>query len=111
MGIIDIIALSSSGVVGVQSTGTDFSGHFKKMTESHPDMCAHWLIAPGTLLLLIGWRKIKGDIKIEHYEPRLKYITSKHLIPNLEHMGRKDLIQPLLDAEERKGTEQWKKKS
>ena len=60
-GIIDIIALDPSrGVVGVQSTGTDFAGHHNKLTQERAQECVNWLETPGAVLELWGWRKIKA---------------------------------------------------
>lgn len=77
-GIIDIIALDPErGVVGVQSTGQDFAGHHRKLTEEKAQECIHWLETPGTVLELWGWRKIKvkrgGKAKI--WEPRIRVYT------------------------------------
>lgn len=91
-GVIDIIALTSEGVLGVQSTGTDFSGHWKKLTMTNAVDSAHWLRTPGTALLLIGWRKVKGETKKEHYEPRLQYVTMNDLREGLVIHRREDLL-------------------
>lgn len=74
-GIIDIVALDPQrGVIGVQSTGTDFAGHHKKLTEERAQECINWLSTPGTQLELWGWRKVKvkrgGKAKV--YAPRVK---------------------------------------
>ena len=59
-GILDIISLDPQrGVVGIQSTGTGFSAHLKKLTEERHQECCDWLSTPGTRLELWGWRKIK----------------------------------------------------
>lgn len=59
-GIIDIIALDpEKGVVGVQSTGQDFSGHVKKLRDEKAQETLDWLSVPGTSLELWGWRKVK----------------------------------------------------
>lgn len=50
-GIIDILALDPQrGVVGVQSTGQDFAGHLRKLTEEKAQECLDWLTTPGTAL-------------------------------------------------------------
>ena len=74
-GILDIIALDPQrGVVGVQSTGTAFAAHHKKLTEERAQECVHWLETPGTALELWGWRKVKvkrgGKAMI--WRPRVK---------------------------------------
>ena len=58
-GFIDIIAISKAdGVVGIQSCGSDFNGHIKKITEERREEVMAWLEA-GASLQLIGWRKLK----------------------------------------------------
>lgn len=91
-GIIDIIALSATGVIGVQSTGTDFAGHRRKLTESHAVQSALWLLTPGTELMLIGWRKVKRNTGREHYEPRIEMLRLEHLVGGLEALKRYDLL-------------------
>lgn len=59
-GIIDILALDpQAGVIGVQSTGQDFAGHVRKLTEERYQEVIDWLSTPGTRLELWGWRKVK----------------------------------------------------
>lgn len=73
--IIDIIALDKErGVVGVQSTGTSFAQHHKKLTEERKQECIDWLETPGTALELWGWRKVKrGNRQV--MVPRLRIYT------------------------------------
>lgn len=82
LGIIDIIALDfEQGVVGVQSTGQDFAGHWQKLTGSHADMSALWLRTPGTRLELWGWRKLKPrGTNRQVWMPRIKEITLRDLL-------------------------------
>ena len=59
-GIIDIIAIDARrGIGGVQSTGSDFAGHMRKMTGPGAEACVDWLLCPGAWLELWGWRKVK----------------------------------------------------
>ena len=59
-GFIDIIAVNPrSGVIGVQSTGMDFSGHYQKITTEKHTEAVTWVCTPGAYLWLIGWRKVK----------------------------------------------------
>lgn len=77
-GIIDIIALDpAEGVVGVQTTGQDFAGHYKKLTVEMAEATADWLQTPGTKLELWGWRKVKVKRggKAMVWQPRIKTIT------------------------------------
>ena len=60
-GILDILALDPElGVVGIQSTGSDFSGHLRKLTEERAPETRDWLSTPGTRLYLYAWRKVKA---------------------------------------------------
>lgn len=77
-GIIDIISLDpNTGVIGVQSTGQDFSGHKKKLLEDRSKECRDWLSVPGTSLELWGWRKVKlkRGGKAIRWKPRVAHIT------------------------------------
>jgi len=77
-GIIDIIALDPMrGVVGVQSTGSDFAGHMRKLKEERLQECIDWLSTPGTVLELWGWRKVKAKRggKAMVWRPRLAVLT------------------------------------
>lgn len=80
--IIDIIALDyKRGVVGVQSCGSSYSAHLKKMLEEHRQDSIDWLQTPGTVLELWAWRKIKkkrGGKQLV-WRPRIKIITVKDL--------------------------------
>lgn len=82
-GIIDIIALDSlHGIVGIQSTGTDFQGHMRKMTDNEEtysdtgmtrvEASLEWLQAGGRLELW-GWRKLlkKRGGKLKVWTPRI----------------------------------------
>lgn len=74
--IIDIICLSPDSIIGVQSCGTDYASHFRKMTEQHKDKSTAWLTSGGRLFL-IGWRKVKKSRGSKKYviKPRFKEIT------------------------------------
>ena len=77
-GFIDIIALDPTrGVVGVQSTGTAFAQHDRKLTQERRDICLTWITTPGAHIELWGWRKVKvkrGGLAMR-YEPRVKVYT------------------------------------
>lgn len=78
LGCIDLIALDPQrGVIGVQSTGQDFSGHLRKLTEERAQECRDWLSTPGTVLELWGWRKIKAKRggKAQLWQPRVRVLT------------------------------------
>lgn len=82
-GIIDIIALDfGRGVVGIQSTGQDFSGHMKKMHEEHAQDCVDWLRTPGAVLELWGWRKLlaRRGGKQQLWTPRIHVFTIEEFI-------------------------------
>lgn len=81
-GIIDIIALHPSrGVVGVQSTGQDFAGHFQKITREKAQDTRDWLQTPGTSLELWGWRKVKAERggKAMVWKPRVHVFTMEDI--------------------------------
>lgn len=77
-GIIDIIALDPErGVIGIQTTGNDFSGHLKKITDEMAQSTVDWLQTPGAFLELWAWRKVKlkRGGKAMVWRPRIKEIT------------------------------------
>jgi len=77
-GILDLIALDPArGVVGIQSCGTSWSEHIKKLTEEKHQECVDWLETPGTRLELWGWRqvKVKRGGKALHWEARVREFT------------------------------------
>lgn len=81
-GFIDIISISKAdGIIGIQSCGSDYSGHIKKITEEKADEVLAWLEAGGKLQL-IAWRKVKkvrgGKLMI--WAPRIKEITVDDLV-------------------------------
>jgi hypothetical protein len=82
-GIIDIIALDPErGVVGVQACGQDFSGHFKKITIDRAEQTIDWLMTPGAVLELWGWRKVKlkRGGKAMRWKPRIREILLRDVI-------------------------------
>lgn len=81
LSIIDMIAISKeAGIIGIQSTGSAFSEHYKKITIEHRNNATAWLNAGGKLVL-ISWRKIKkvrgGKLLI--WSPRIQPITLEDL--------------------------------
>ena len=89
-GIIDIVALDHErGVVGVQSTGTDFAGHMKKLKGERLRSCIEWLSTPGAHLELWGWRKVKVKRggKAMKYEPRVHVFTLAELVYTSMHIS------------------------
>ena len=78
-GIIDIIALSKAGVVGVQSCSTDFSAHYKKMTVECREQSLQWMRTPGTVLMLIGWRQLVAYKKDGSKAKRGKWTPRIHI--------------------------------
>jgi len=76
-GFIDIIALDTSkGIIGVQSCGTAFSQHEKKILEERSMECIEWLRCGGKVELW-GWRKVKekrGGVRMV-YKPRFREFT------------------------------------
>lgn len=85
-GIIDVLALDPErGVIGVQSCGSAFSEHLRKLTVEKAQETSDWLNTPGTSLELWGWRKlkVKRGGKAERWSPRVAEIT-------LEMLGREE---------------------
>lgn len=77
-GIIDIIALDPErGVVGIQSTGSAFAEHERKILEENWQDTYDWLSTPGTALELWGWRKVKVKKggKAMRWAPRVRTFT------------------------------------
>jgi hypothetical protein len=74
-GIIDIIAVDKNITIGVQSCGSDFAEHDRKILES--EMAKEWVT--GRQLMLIGWRKVKQKRggKRMIYKPRIKLYTKE----------------------------------
>jgi len=79
-GIIDIIALDpQKGIIGIQSCGSDFNKHKKKILEEKYQETYDWLNTPGTSLELWSWRKVKAKRggKAMIWKPRVEIITLK----------------------------------
>ncbi|MDA8165426.1 MAG: hypothetical protein M0017_10405, partial [Desulfobacteraceae bacterium] len=72
----------------VQSTGQDFAGHVKKITEERAQETRDWLSTPGAVLELWGWRKVKlkRGGKAERWAPRVaEFILEGEEIVLREH--------------------------
>lgn len=80
-GIIDIIAISPTETIGVQSCTTSFAAHYRELTEEKNQECYDWLQCPGRKLAIWAWRKVKKergkDIKV--WRPRIHEITLEEL--------------------------------
>lgn len=79
-GFIDLIGIGSDGIVGIQSCGSSYSEHYRKITEEKSEEVREWLEA-GAKLVLIGWRKLKvkrGGIAMT-WQPRIQEITLEDL--------------------------------
>jgi len=68
---IDILAIGENSIIAVQSCGSNFSEHDKKILAS--DYAKEWLRAGGRILL-IGWRKCvyKRGSSWKVWKPRVK---------------------------------------
>jgi len=75
-GIIDIIALYPTQIVGVQSCGQNFAEHDRKILDS--PYALEWLKSGGRLELW-GWRKIKKvrGGKAMVWQPRVRVYEKK----------------------------------
>ena len=77
-GIIDVLCLDPErGVVGIQSCGSSFSQHWRKLTEECYQETFDWLSTPGTSLELWSWRKVKAQRggKAMVWRPKVAEIT------------------------------------
>lgn len=75
-GCIDVIAVRPGEVLAVQSTGTDFAGHWTKLTQGDGRPGTELWLKTESPFLLIGWRKLKSG-----YFPRIHYLTADDLDP------------------------------
>ncbi len=88
-GIIDIIALDPErGVVGVQSCGSSFSEHVRKLLDDRAQSCVDWLMTPGTVFELWGWRKVKlkRGGKAMRWRPRIREFTLDDFEPTQKEL-------------------------
>ena len=70
-GFIDIVAIKPIGICGIQSCGSSFAEHDRKILDN--EYAPEWLKAGGAIELW-GWRKIKkvkGGVAMV-WKPRLK---------------------------------------
>jgi len=81
-GFIDIIALDSERhcILAIQSCGSSFAAHKKKITEEKINEVIEWLKCGGKIELW-GWRKLKlkRGGKAMRWKPRVEQITLESL--------------------------------
>ena len=74
-GFIDIVAMGEGKIIAIQSCGSSFSAHDKKIREDERcgPLALNWMESGGRLIL-IGWRKVKlkRGGKAMRWEPRVK---------------------------------------
>lgn len=74
-GFGDIVAMGEGSIIAVQSCGSAFSEHHRKITEDEKvaPLARRWVENNGRLLL-IGWRKVKlkRGGKAMRWEPRIR---------------------------------------
>ena len=74
-GFADIIALGENSIIAVQSCGSDFAAHDRKilMDEIVAPNVQKWLQSGGRLIL-VAWRKVKLNRggKAMRWQPRIK---------------------------------------
>ena len=63
-GFADILAFNRLEIILIQSCGSDFLPHLKKIKEN--EIAKEWL-ACGYRIELIGWRKLKNRLKAGGY--------------------------------------------
>jgi len=80
-GIIDIIAITSDRIIGVQACGSSFAEHFRKLTEEKNQESYDWLVCPSRSLEIWAWRKVKKQRggKAMIWKPRIYQITLQDL--------------------------------
>jgi len=73
---IDIISIKPKGICAIQSCGSDFREHDRKILKN--EYALEWLKAGGTIELY-GWRKVKKrrGLKQMVWRPRVKVYTLK----------------------------------
>lgn len=85
-GFLDILAIDPvrGGVVGVQSFGSDWVAHWRKITVDRRDVAMAWLLAGRgiTAIELWGWRKVKAKRggKAMRWAPRIGRVTLDDLV-------------------------------
>jgi len=79
-GIIDVLAISESGIVGIQCcSGSGYQKHIRKMLIEKAQVTLDWLSTPGCALELWAWRKVKVKRggKAVVWRPRIKIIEKE----------------------------------
>ena len=74
--LFDIVALDTArGIIGVQTCGADFSGHYRKITEEYGANAIEW-IRCGGVIEIWSWRKVsyKRGGKLKVWKPRIAEI-------------------------------------
>ena len=76
-GIIDILALDPSGIIGIQVCGSDYKKHFNKLTIERAQDSIDWLSCRGTKLQIWSWRqlKIKRGSKAVKWTPKVTELS------------------------------------
>ena len=92
-GCIDLIAIRPGRVLAVQSTGTDWAGHWQKLTVGGGrDGVARWL-ETGQPMILIGWRKLKAG-----WQPRVHWFAEEDLVEGSDsrrHRRESEWVSPV----------------
>ena len=81
-GIIDIVSLDPSGVIGIQAcSGSGYQSHLRKLTKEKATESRAWLETPGTRLQIWAWRKlkVKRGGKAVVWKPRIEEIRLEDL--------------------------------
>jgi len=67
-GFIDLVALDGNNVIAIQATsGSNCAARVKKILEDREDEATRWLQSGGRILV-IAWRKLKGQRSIQFRE-------------------------------------------
>ena len=83
LGFADILAFNDHETLLIQSCGSSFSQHLKKIKSS--ELLYEWIKGENRGVVLIGWRKLKNRLKSGkfgkgyHYEPRIVTIKGPEI--------------------------------
>jgi len=76
-GIIDVLAISSDAIIGVQACSGSFTEHYRKLTEEKNQESYDWILCPNRYLEIWSWRKLLKERgkKMKIWQPRIHRIS------------------------------------
>lgn len=87
-GAFDLLAIRPGLIVAVQSTGTDWSGHWKKLTAGDGREGVQLWLSTGQPAMLIGWRQLKAG-----WLPRVHFFLPCDLVAGSDPQRHRSLQQ------------------